>query len=80
MILYRRFLHTQRAISLLTHQVFTGGRTCSRCTSASILGEMKKRQNAPKLVSAMELKRRWRNDLWLKVLVNIVKDLPESGL
>jgi hypothetical protein len=36
-------------------------------------------KDVPKLVSAIELKRRWKNDLWLKVLVNIVKDLPESG-
>lgn len=46
----------------------------------SVSSEMKRLQGVPKLVSAIELKRRCRNDLWLKVLVNILYDLPDSGL
>jgi hypothetical protein len=33
---------------------------------------MERLNDVPKLVSAIELKRRWKNDLWLNVLVSIV--------
>jgi hypothetical protein len=46
----------------------------------SVPTKMKVFRDLPKLVSAIELKRRCKNDLWEKVLVNIVYDLPESGL